>query len=399
MKTNPNKWLVNQIGSRENYAIAEALQSQSQLHLLQTDLWFNPINPAHTIIRKFLPTFSNRNNSEIPVSKVACFNLRNMVLKKQLSNGAYEESVKKMFLHKVKSEQYRYDSLFSYNYSAYEGFTLANKLNKNCILGQVDAGPVAGSIITELFKREGVGLSHRKDYYKVYKDKWVEECAMAKRIIVNSQWSKRCIVEAGIESSKIRIVPLSFSGFSKALPAKLYPEVFSKKRPLTVVYVGRVSLQKGCLEILRAAEKLLKAPIEFKLIGAWDFPPDMTIDIPENVQLLGRKSKQELSFWYKKSDVMLFPTYTDGFGKVLLEAQNFKLPLITSGYCGDVVKPNINGLLLENNDAKCIIDALNQCLETPSLLQEFSNRSIPAEDHSIQNIATQLVGINNSLSK
>lgn len=391
-----NNWLVNQIGCRENYAIAEALQSKSQLHILQTDLWYNPINPLHAVFKKLLPSFSNRYNSKVPISKVSFSNLRNMPLKKQLSSEAYEGLIKKHFLRKVQSEQHHYDTLFSYNYSAYEGFLLANKLNKTCVLGQVDAGPVAGNIITELFRREGVDLSNRKDYYNVYQDKWLEECAMAEHIVVNSQWSKKCIVDAGVGSSKVHVVPLSFSGFSKVFPEKQYPKMFSKKRPLTILYVGRVSLQKGCLEIIRAAESLLKAPIEFRLVGAWDFPSDKLVNIPENVQLFGRKNKEELNVLYQESDVMLFPTYTDGFGKVLLEAQNFKLPLITSAYCGDVVEHNVNGLLLENNDAKCIVNALYQCLENPNVLQQFSNQSIEAKDYCIQNIAEQLLCLNMS---
>ncbi len=393
MSVNKDQWLVNQIGSRENYAIAEALLKVNNLHLLQTDLWFNSDNSVHRLLAKGYPNFTNRHNQNIPIEKVKHASLYNIPFKKGLDIDVYECRIRKQFLKQIEKDQDKYQTLFTYNYSAYEGFLLANKLDKNCVLGQVDAGPVAGEIITELYKKEGVNLNNRIDYYKKYLEKWKVECDIAQYIVVNSNWSKKCLIEAGIEIEKIKIVPLSFSGFSQTVPIKHYPKVFTDNRPMVVLYVGRVSLQKGCLEIIRAAKKMTKEPVIFKLVGAWGFSNDFSIEIPDNVQILGRKNKHDLDTLYQTSDLLLFPTYTDGFGKVLLEAQNFKLPLITSRYCGDVVHDKSNGKLLENNDEKSIKNALLECLENPVELKLFSDNAIRAEEFSINKISEDLLNL------
>jgi hypothetical protein len=58
------------------------------------------------------------------------------------------------------------------------------------------------------------------------------------------------------------------------------------------------------------------------------------------------------------SQYILFPTLSDGFGLTQLEAQRWKLPIIASGYCGDVVENGHNGIRLEGVTVDSICSAL-----------------------------------------
>ena len=67
-----------------------------------------------------------------------------------------------------------------------------------------------------------------------------------------------------------------------------------------------------------------------------------------------------------------FPTFSDGFGLTQLEAQAWKLPIVTTKFCGDVVEDGRNGWILPDVTASAISTTLRRCLAAPAHLQELS---------------------------
>ena len=78
------------------------------------------------------------------------------------------------------------------------------------------------------------------------------------------------------------------------------------------------------------------------------------IDIPadlrerQNVRWVGPIARGEVAKWYREADVFMFPTHSDGFGLTQLEAQAWKLPVIASPFCGEVVQPDHELFTLTN---------------------------------------------------
>jgi glycosyltransferase involved in cell wall biosynthesis len=57
---------------------------------------------------------------------------------------------------------------------------------------------------------------------------------------------------------------------------------------------------------------------------------------------------------YENAHVFLFTTFSDGFGLTQLEAQAWKLPVLASRSCDDVVRDGENGLLIDPLAAETI---------------------------------------------
>ena len=76
---------------------------------------------------------------------------------------------------------------------------------------------------------------------------------------------------------------------------------------------------------------------------------------------------------YRKAHLFIFPTFSDGFGLTQLEGQSWKLPLITSRFCGDVVKDTVNGLLLPDISVSNIVCVLSDLAQHP----QFAARTRP----------------------
>jgi glycosyltransferase involved in cell wall biosynthesis len=73
-----------------------------------------------------------------------------------------------------------------------------------------------------------------------------------------------------------------------------------------------------------------------------------------------------------RADVLVFPTLSDGFGLVQLEAMSAGLPVIATPACGEVVQDGINGRIVPLRDASAIVMALRELRADPSKYEQFS---------------------------
>jgi len=82
--------------------------------------------------------------------------------------------------------------------------------------------------------------------------------------------------------------------------------------------------------------------------------------LPDGIEFGGPVSRAELMEQYRQADALVFPTLCDGFGMVVTEAWSRGLPVITTNRAGaaDLLKPNVNGLLVQAGDAGAIEESL-----------------------------------------
>ena len=106
---------------------------------------------------------------------------------------------------------------------------------------------------------------------------------------------------------------------------------------------------------------------------------------------MGVVSRGEVAKYYREADVFVFPTFSDGFGLTQLEAQAWKLPLVASRFCGDVVRDGINGVLLREVSAEAIASVLLDFVRNPGRLPEMAARSVVDNRFSLDNLASSLL--------
>lgn len=114
-------------------------------------------------------------------------------------------------------------------------------------------------------------------------------------------------------------------------------------RPISV-YVGRVAVEKNIEDFLK-----LKLPGTKVVIGDGPEREQLQAKYPE-VVFLGYKYGEELAEHVASSDVMVFPSRTDTFGLVLIEAMASGVPVAAYPVTGpiDVVKQGLTGCLSED---------------------------------------------------
>ena len=132
-------------------------------------------------------------------------------------------------------------------------------------------------------------------------------------------------------------------------------DIFKKKKgrrknknPI-LLNVGRVAVEKNLEEFLK-----IDLPYEKWVVGDGPAFKELKKKYPK-VIFHGAKSKEELEYYYNKADVFVFPSKTDTFGLVLLEAMACGLPVAAFPVSGplDVIGNSNAGILNSNLKEAC----------------------------------------------
>jgi len=120
------------------------------------------------------------------------------------------------------------------------------------------------------------------------------------------------------------------------------------KNPI-LLNVGRVAVEKNLEEFLK-----IDLPYEKWVVGDGPALKELKKKYPK-VIFHGAKSKEELEYYYNKADVFVFPSKTDTFGLVLLEAMACGLPVAAFPVSGplDVIGNSNAGILNSNLKEAC----------------------------------------------
>jgi glycosyltransferase involved in cell wall biosynthesis len=193
------------------------------------------------------------------------------------------------------------------------------------------------------------------------------EIALADVVVANSELTRRSHIRAGADPRKIVAVPLAAPPPIAAVEAS--PS--SKEGPLSVVWAGTVSIRKGAHYFIEAWRRL-RAGRQARacVYGKIEVPERVLRPLPDGVELLGPVPQRDLFAAFAHADVLVFPTLSDGFGGVVLEAFSRGLPVITTASAGaaEFVTHGTNGLLVPAGDSAALTDALRWCLDNREAL-------------------------------
>lgn len=211
-------------------------------------------------------------------------------------------------------------------------------------------------------------------------------CAMATEVIAVSHSIRRTIAADGLcPRDKMQVLANGSAQGVDATgtfdPALLPPgarEAFRSEHGLrpddwVVLFVGRLARDKGIGELLAAWEIVRRRVPRARLcvVGPIeDVEPALLADArarPETIQLVG--PLQDVERAYAAADVMVLPTYREGFSTVLLEAAAMGLPRVASEVdgCVDAIEPGRTGTLVPAHTVEPLARALLRYHDEPDL--------------------------------
>ena len=220
-------------------------------------------------------------------------------------------------------------------------------------------------------------------------------------LYVNSEGYRRAWIERGISAAKIAILP---RGLDTTLfhPSRRDPAFWAKRGAAAdstvLLYVGRISKEKDLDVIVKAWSRLKtdshlgesadgKAKLEncrLALVGDGPFLPELRTLLPDAI-FTGYLAGLDLARAYASSDLFLFPSTTDTFGNVIIEALASGLPCVVSDQGGpkDLIQNCITGLVTHALDVAHFTAATARLISDPHLRHAMSieaHRSVQDRD-------------------
>jgi glycosyltransferase involved in cell wall biosynthesis len=145
----------------------------------------------------------------------------------------------------------------------------------------------------------------------------------------------------------------------------------SNRRP-ALLYVGRVSREKGLLLLPAVADRLHALGIEHRFVIVGDGPllPTLRARMPDAV-FTGALSRSDVADAFASADLFVFPSRTDTAGNVVLEAQASGLPVVVSGTGGprENMVADQTGCVCHSEDAGTWADAIARSLDRGTLVE------------------------------
>jgi glycosyltransferase involved in cell wall biosynthesis len=158
------------------------------------------------------------------------------------------------------------------------------------------------------------------------------------RVLVPSEHTRQLLIGAKTDPCKIDVWPrgVDTTLFNPSRRSNALRERWHvSDRRLGLLYVGRVSREKGLALLAPIRDRLHAMGIEHRFILAGQGPlmPELRERIPDAVYT-GALSREAVADVFASADCFIFPSRTDTAGNVVLEAQASGLPVVISGEGG-----------------------------------------------------------------
>lgn len=142
-----------------------------------------------------------------------------------------------------------------------------------------------------------------------------------------------------------------------------------------LLFLSNLIISKGILDLLDALKILKMRGRSFHCCLVGDESKDISKerlnkeisfrDLDDVIQYAGRKTGKEKEIVFQQSDIFVHPTTDDCFPLVLLEAMQYRLPIITTDEGGimDIVEDGVNGLICEKMNPHSLANTIEFLLK------------------------------------
>lgn len=149
-----------------------------------------------------------------------------------------------------------------------------------------------------------------------------------------------------------------------------------RERKTLVGYVGRLSLEKGVMNFVKAMPLILEKfnNVEFLIGGGGTLQSKIRDEmrknnLSQNVKQTGWIPDNEIVDYFNELKLFILPSYSEGLPHTVLKVMACGTPVLATPVGGipDVIKDGETGFIMENNSPKCIAENVIMALKHPNL--------------------------------
>ncbi len=271
------------------------------------------------------------------------------------------------------------DSIHAMPGQSLETFRRARELGMTTVLNHA-TGPVRLqlALLEKEYRRAGLNPVDHHGFDAAYFAREEQEYALADYHCAASSVVKAQLTSVGVPAERVWVVPYS------ANETLFYPPAGGRDRDsLAIVYAGQLTQRKGLRVLFDAVRRLRSSrPVTLDLYGPEraDIRPDLDPLRSEAwLRIHAPVSQARLADVFRRSAVLVLPSWEEGFGLVVPQALHCGLPCIVSDRVGsaDLIAPRGNGSVIPAGDADALATELDWWLTHP---ETFTTRNLSWQD-------------------
>lgn len=276
-----------------------------------------------------------------------------------------------------------------------DGIEVFHGLSNEMPVGLFHSGIASVVTIHDVAFRTFPDMYHWHDR-KIYDMKWQYACNHADRIICISECTKQDVLEFyNVPERKVEVV------YQPVNPIYYTPIAKSDSQPY-MLYVGSINSRKNLLGVVKAME-LMPKDLQMKLVvagGGGSYKQKVKEYIAQRgmddlfvwPEMVGTNELQRL---YTNAQLFIYPSFYEGFGLPVVEAQLCGCPVVTSNVSS---LPEAGGPWAQKADPSSpedICDKMVKLLTDTELRQQTieEGRKYAVETFNPQKLARQLMGV------
>lgn len=187
-------------------------------------------------------------------------------------------------------------------------------------------------------------------------------------VVALSPYMREMALRGGAAPERVTVIPNGIDhremGLDGNLPVVLRHE---PTRPLDLLYVGRLSVEKGAETLIEAAAILRDRGVRFRMrmVGAGPQAQALSrraseLKLNDAVQWIGTLPRLELGPLYRSGDIVCVPSWTDALPTVVLEAMAAGVPVVGSNVGGIpyLIEDGVTGLIFQARNPVALADTL-----------------------------------------
>ena len=194
--------------------------------------------------------------------------------------------------------------------------------------------------------------------------------------VLSSQW-QRWLSEVIINPNIVRV-------FNPVTQTTIRTESQIRRKPLSLLFLGRLGQRKGIFDLLEAVARLSPDFPQLELLCGGDGDADAVnrraeeLGIQDRVRLLGWVRGQEKQALLASAGVFVLPSYHEGLPMSILEAMAAGLPVVSTRVGGipDAITSGKEGFLIEPGDVDALEDSLRRLLGNPELARSMGEAGL-----------------------
>jgi spore coat protein SA len=246
----------------------------------------------------------------------------------------------------------------------------------------------------------------------------LKECD--KILAVSNYMRDYLINQHKIKQAKIAVLPIAVDPqlYNRKIKIDSAKKALLLEKRKILLFVGRKCREKGPDVIIDALPKIVEHNPE---VIAIFIGPDFAfksgsssythllknkaqkLHLEKNVKFQDYVSYHELELFFEAADLLIFPSiWQEPFGKVLLEAMSYELPIIASavGAVPEIIQHDNNGLLFSPGDSNALSDAVNYLLNDTLKLRKLAinGRQTVLTKYSFKKISVDCLKIYSDLT-